>query len=143
MGSNTMAYIISQVKSSSFVKPYRISDHALAVLLIPTTVKVEPRPFKFTNILVYHSRFKEVVLDGWNMSVSVFHMYKIMQKLNYLKKPFHKLLYDHSNLHETVKRLRHELDTVQCDLDLDPFNSNLRDEEATYVQAFNEASLME
>ncbi|GJU44189.1 hypothetical protein Tco_1201455 [Tanacetum coccineum] len=103
MGSNTMAYIISQVKSSSFVKPYRISDHALAVLLIPTTVKVEPRPFKFTNILVYHS----------------------------------------SNLHEKVKRLRHELDMIQRDLDLDPFNSNLRDEEAAYVQAFNEASLME
>ncbi|GJU24535.1 hypothetical protein Tco_1163156 [Tanacetum coccineum] len=45
--------------------------------------------------------------------------------------------------HPRVKRLRHELDTVQRDLDLDPFNSNLRDEEAAYVQAFNEASLME
>ncbi|GJX37806.1 hypothetical protein Tco_0251109 [Tanacetum coccineum] len=65
------------------------------------------------------SPFKEVVLDGWNMSISGFHMYKIVQKL------------------------KHELDTVQRDLDLDPFNSNLRDEDATYVQAFNEASLME
>ncbi|GJS02428.1 zinc knuckle CX2CX4HX4C containing protein [Tanacetum coccineum] len=124
-------------------QPYRISDHAPAVLFIPTTIKVKPRPFKFTNILVHHRRFKEVVLDGWNMSVSGFHMYKIMQKLKYLKKPFRKLLYDHGNLHENVKRLRHELDTVQHDLDLDLFNSNLRDEEAAYVQVFNEASLME
>ncbi|GJT08973.1 hypothetical protein Tco_0843435 [Tanacetum coccineum] len=82
--------------------PYRISDHAPAVLLIPTAVKVKSRPFKFTNILVHHNRFKEVVLDGWNMSVSAFRMYKIVQKLN-----------------------------------------NLHDEEAAYVQAFNEVSLME
>ncbi|GJW79122.1 hypothetical protein Tco_0140804 [Tanacetum coccineum] len=83
-------------------QPYRISDHSPAVLKLPTPAMVKLKPFKFTNILVHNDRFKQVVLEGWNTSVS-----------------------------------------VQCDLDSDPFNSKLRDEETVYVQAFNEALLME
>nr|GEW31844.1 hypothetical protein [Tanacetum cinerariifolium] len=124
-------------------QPYRIFDHALAVLYIPTAIKVKPRPFKFVNILVHNVRFKEVVSDGWNVNVSGFHMFKVVQRLKNLKKPLHKMLYDHGNIHENVDRLRVELDKVQRDLDLDPFNNDLRDEEAGYVQAFNEALLME
>ncbi|GKD05219.1 protein LAZ1 [Tanacetum coccineum] len=47
------------------------------------------------------------------------------------------------NLHERVKRLQIELDEVQKALDLDPSNGVLRDEEATYVQAFNKAKIDE
>ncbi|GJX27425.1 hypothetical protein Tco_0233721, partial [Tanacetum coccineum] len=39
--------------------------------------------------------------------------------------------------------LRAELDEVQKALDLDPSNSTLRDEEALYLQAFDEAKLDE
>ncbi|GKA84753.1 reverse transcriptase domain-containing protein [Tanacetum coccineum] len=60
-----------------------------------------------------------------------------------LKKPLRKLMYDQGNIHEKVKRLRVELDKVQVDLDADPFNTMLREEEAAYVQAFNDALLME
>ncbi|GKD00740.1 hypothetical protein Tco_1171014, partial [Tanacetum coccineum] len=70
-------------------------------------------------------------------------MYQVVQKLKRLKKPFRKLLYETGNIHENVKKLRHGLDTVQRDLDLDPFNNILREEEAVYVQAFNEAILLE
>ncbi|GJV04571.1 hypothetical protein Tco_1338140 [Tanacetum coccineum] len=38
---------------------------------------------------------------------------------------------------------RFELDRVQSDLDLDPFNNDLRDEEAIYVRAFMDALIME
>ncbi|GJY13470.1 putative reverse transcriptase domain-containing protein [Tanacetum coccineum] len=84
-------------------KPYRISDHSPVVLNIPAHVKVKPKPFKFSNILTQHVRFKEVVYEGWSM----------------------------------------ELDKVQTDLDVDPFNSVLRGEEAAYVQAFNDALVLE
>nr|GEU31846.1 hypothetical protein [Tanacetum cinerariifolium] len=47
------------------------------------------------------------------------------------------------NIHNNVKQLRIKLDLVQKDLGLDPVNSTLRDEEAMYVNAFNEAVLME
>ncbi|GKA77064.1 hypothetical protein Tco_0783525 [Tanacetum coccineum] len=60
-----------------------------------------------------------------------------------LKKPLRKLLYDHRILHENVKKLRHELDMVQTALDLDPSNLELREEEAVYLQAFKDASLLE
>nr|GEV47613.1 hypothetical protein [Tanacetum cinerariifolium] len=79
------------------------------------------RPFKFSNILVHNTRFKDIVTNAWSIS----------------------LLYDHGNLHENVTKLRHELDTVQIDLDRDPDNIELREEEAAYLLAFNKASLLE
>nr|GFC88879.1 hypothetical protein [Tanacetum cinerariifolium] len=60
-----------------------------------------------------------------------------------LKKPLRKLLHDQGNLHDRVNRLRVELDVVQKALDLDPSNSLLRDEEAVYIQAFNDAKIDE
>ncbi|GJX76948.1 hypothetical protein Tco_0323759 [Tanacetum coccineum] len=77
--------------------PYRTSDHSPAVLKLPSNVKAKPKPFKFSNILMQHSRFKEVV--------------------------------------EGSK----ELDRVQCDLDHDPSNTDLRVEEAAYVIAYTDA----
>ncbi|GKA46013.1 hypothetical protein Tco_0738809 [Tanacetum coccineum] len=53
-------------------KPYRISDHSPVVLNIPAHVKVKPKPFKFSNILTQHVRFKEVVYEGWSFHVSGF-----------------------------------------------------------------------
>ncbi|GKC84069.1 zinc knuckle CX2CX4HX4C containing protein [Tanacetum coccineum] len=52
-------------------QPYRISDHSPTVLCFPRAVKAKPKPFKFTNILVRNNRFKEVVTEGWYITVSV------------------------------------------------------------------------
>nr|GEX21161.1 hypothetical protein [Tanacetum cinerariifolium] len=122
---------------------YRLSDHSLAVLCLPSAVQTKPKPFKFTNILVLNPKFKDVVMEVWNKDISGFHMYNLVRKLKSLQKPLRKLLIDKGNLHENMKRLRHELDTVQRDLDRDRLNVILRVEEALYVQAFNEAILLE
>ncbi|GKA14991.1 hypothetical protein Tco_0694738 [Tanacetum coccineum] len=58
-----------------------------------------------------------------------FWMFRLVKKLKQLKKPLRKLLYDYGNIHDNVIRLRTELDRVQTDLDLDPFNNELREEE--------------
>ncbi|GKC33713.1 hypothetical protein Tco_1046097 [Tanacetum coccineum] len=131
------------VGAHALFQPYRTSDHSPAVLKVPTAVKSNPKPFKFSNILTQHVKFKEVVNEGWNIDVSGFCMFRVVKKLKNLKTPFRKLLYDHGNLHDNVNRLRTELDKVQADLDLDPFNVELRDEEAAYVQAYNNALLMQ
>ncbi|GKD88950.1 hypothetical protein Tco_1364457, partial [Tanacetum coccineum] len=73
------------------------------------------------------------------LHVSGFLMYRVVKKLKYLKKPFRKLLYKKRNLRENVMRLRVELDQVQRDLDVDPSNGILREDEAIYVQAYNDA----
>ncbi|GJU60592.1 sugar transport protein 13 [Tanacetum coccineum] len=131
------------VGAHALFQPYRTSDHSPVVLKVPTAVKSNPKPFKFSNILTQHVKFKEVVNEGWNIDVSGFCMFRVVKKLKNLKTPFRKLLYDHGNLHDNVNRLRTELDKVQADLDLDPFNVELRDEEAAYVQAYNNALLMQ
>ncbi|GKB50944.1 protein LAZ1 [Tanacetum coccineum] len=67
----------------------------------------------------------------------------VVSKLKRLKKPLRKLLTNQGNIHDRVNCLRHELDEVQKALDLNPMDTTLRDEEAVYVQAFNEAKLGE
>nr|GEY95170.1 hypothetical protein [Tanacetum cinerariifolium] len=124
-------------------KPYRISDHSLAVLSIPSLVKVKPMPFKFFNIIILDNRFKDVVRNAWMAQIFCFYMFRVVKKLKGLKKPIRKLMFDKGNLHANVTRLRGELDKVQTDLDCDPSNFSLRDKEAMTVADFNEALLME
>ncbi|GKA83517.1 zinc knuckle CX2CX4HX4C containing protein, partial [Tanacetum coccineum] len=133
----------SFVGSSAFFLPYRISDHSPAVLRIPMESTSNPRPFKFSNLLVHNNRFKDIVANGWNVSVSGFWMFKVVKHLKMLNKPLRKLLHDLGNLHENVKKLWHELEMVQTALDLDPSNLELREEEVVYLQAFKDASLLE
>ncbi|GJT80538.1 hypothetical protein Tco_1054880 [Tanacetum coccineum] len=123
--------------------PYRTSDHSPAVLKLPCHVKAKPKPFKFYNIITQHDRFKEVVKNGWEMHVSRFLMYNVVKKIRNLKKPFRKLLYENGNIHKNVDVPRVELDRVQTDLDQDPNNISLRDEEATYVIAYSDALLLQ
>ncbi|GJU46490.1 RNA-directed DNA polymerase, eukaryota, reverse transcriptase zinc-binding domain protein [Tanacetum coccineum] len=100
---------------------------------------------EFSNVVTTFPRFKEIVLDGWSSTFYCrgFHMFTVVKKLKFLKKPLRKLLYDKGNLHENVNRLRVEVERVQKDLDADPFNQILRDEEACYVRAFTDALIME
>nr|GEX46643.1 hypothetical protein [Tanacetum cinerariifolium] len=131
------------VGAHAIFKPYRISDHSHAVLNIPTNVKVKPKPFKFYNVLCFNDRFNGVVNEGWAIRVSGFYMFQMVQKLNALKKPLRKFLYDKGNLHTNVSRHRADLDRVQSALDSDPFNVSLREEEVTTIVAFNDALIME
>ncbi|GJY18406.1 putative reverse transcriptase domain, reverse transcriptase zinc-binding domain protein [Tanacetum coccineum] len=81
-------------------QPYRLSDHSPAVLCLPTVV-----PMKATNHsvhIIFHVQnkgFKDVVNEGWNKTVSGFHMYKVVVRLRHMKKAFRKLMYDGGNLH--------------------------------------------
>ncbi|GJT14868.1 RNA-directed DNA polymerase, eukaryota, reverse transcriptase zinc-binding domain protein [Tanacetum coccineum] len=129
----------SYVGAHAVFKPYRISDHSPSVLTIPSLVKVKPKPFKFYNVTILNERFKEVVSEGWLKHVSRFYMFRVVKKLKGLKKPIRKLIYDKGNLHANVIRLRDNLDRLQTDLDKDPSNVSLREDEAATVIAFNEA----
>ncbi|GJR82366.1 hypothetical protein Tco_0153151 [Tanacetum coccineum] len=124
-------------------KPYRISDHSPSVLSIPSRVKLKPKPFKFFNVAILDKRFKGLVRDGWSSHVSGFDMFRVVKKLKGLKKPIRKMMYDKGNLHANVIRLRENLDRLQADLDSDPSNVTIREEEAAAVVAFNEALLLE
>ncbi|GKE14735.1 RNA-directed DNA polymerase, eukaryota, reverse transcriptase zinc-binding domain protein, partial [Tanacetum coccineum] len=134
-----LAFYTSFVGSSAIFQPYRISDHSSAILRVPMLSLTKPHPFKFSNILVHNTRFKDIVINAWNIFVGGFWMFRVVKRLKLLKHPLRKLLYDHGNLHENVKKLCHELDTILIALDKDPDNIDLREEEAAYLLAFNDA----
>ncbi|GJQ97557.1 polypyrimidine tract-binding protein homolog 2 isoform X1 [Tanacetum coccineum] len=139
-----MTFVNDFAGSHAIFKPYRNSDHSPSVLCIPTATKVKPKPFKFFNVLVKHDRFKEVVNEAWNYHVSGFYMFRTVKKLKNLKKPLRKLMIDKGNLSCNVgDEIRGELDTIQTQLDIDPFNIRLREIEAANVVAFNQAVLDE
>ncbi|PWA76520.1 reverse transcriptase domain, Reverse transcriptase zinc-binding domain protein [Artemisia annua] len=102
-----LGFLDSFAGAHAIFQPYRVSDHSPAILHIPTTCKFKPRPFKFSNILVQHSRFKQQVQECWGTSVSGFHMFKVVSKLKALKKPFRRMLFREGNIHENVTKLRH------------------------------------
>ncbi|GJY45629.1 RNA-directed DNA polymerase, eukaryota, reverse transcriptase zinc-binding domain protein [Tanacetum coccineum] len=86
-------------------QPYRISDHALAIIKFPTLVDNKPKPFKFFNFLAYKGKFIEILANHWNTNVTGHAMYQ-------------------------VSKLRIELDEVQKALDKHLDDISLRDEEA-------------
>ncbi|GJY81165.1 RNA-directed DNA polymerase, eukaryota, reverse transcriptase zinc-binding domain protein [Tanacetum coccineum] len=122
---------------------YRLSDHSPVVLKIPTLMINKLKPFKFFNFLTFKSKFTDVVIDQWNVNVEGYYMYRVVTKMKALKKPLRKLLHSHGNLHDHVNALRNELDEAQKALDRNPLDTNLREEEAVYASAFNEAKLDE
>ncbi|GJV03616.1 hypothetical protein Tco_1337185 [Tanacetum coccineum] len=127
----------------AYFQPYRVSDHLPMVLRILDLPMNKPKPFKFFNFITHKNKFLNVVAAHWNISVPGYSMFQVTSKLKALKKPLRKLVHDHGNLHDWVNKLRHELDEVQKALDLRHDDQNLHEEEAVYVQAFNEAKLDE
>ncbi|GJS41229.1 hypothetical protein Tco_0566272 [Tanacetum coccineum] len=127
----------------AYFQPYRIFDHSPSVLKIPDLPMNKPKPFKFFSFITHKSKFLDVVSLHWNEAVQGYFMYQVTTKLKALKKPLRKLVHDHGNLHDRVNKLRLELDVVQKALDSCPMDQNLRDEEAIYLHAFNEAKLDE
>ncbi|GJR49738.1 sodium/hydrogen exchanger 6 [Tanacetum coccineum] len=100
--------------SYAIFQPYRISDHAPAL-----------------------------VTEHWKMEVQGYSMFQLVKKMRFMKKPFSKLLQSQGHLHDRVVQLRHELDEVQMALDKDPSSITLREEEAVYLMAFTQATLDE
>ncbi|GKA63623.1 hypothetical protein Tco_0763229, partial [Tanacetum coccineum] len=120
---------------------HRTSNHAPDALRIPMNSTKRSHAFTFFNLLVHNTRFKDVVYNKWHQTVSGFWMFKVVKRLKLLKMPLRKLLYDHGNIHENVKKIRHELDEAQKALDSAPSNIELQEEEAAYLHAYQDAIL--
>nr|GEY28408.1 hypothetical protein [Tanacetum cinerariifolium] len=103
----------------------------------------KPKPFKFFNFLTFKSKFCDVVASRWKMDVSGHDIFQVVSKMKALKNPFRKLVHDHGNLHDRVNKLRLELDEVQKELDRNPDDAILKEEEAVYVKSFAEAKIDE
>ncbi|GJX56166.1 putative reverse transcriptase domain, reverse transcriptase zinc-binding domain protein [Tanacetum coccineum] len=103
----------------------------------------KPKPFKFFNFLAYKTDFKKLVTDDWGLDVNSYNMFKLVKRMHCLKKLLRKLLHSHGNLHNRVANLYHELDEMQKALDKNPSSICLREEEASYLAEFTQATLNE
>ncbi|GJU43581.1 auxin efflux carrier [Tanacetum coccineum] len=125
-----------------FSKPTGFRIMTTAMLFIPTVTKPSPKPFKFANVTTSHSKFKEVVSEGWNMNSSGFWMFRLVKKLKNLKNPLESLL-SIGNFHDNVVSfiIFYVAELGQGSngiLDLDPFNLDLREEEVSMFK-YNQA----
>ncbi|XP_022003166.1 uncharacterized protein LOC110900589 [Helianthus annuus] len=108
-------FVTAYPNSVAIFHPYRISDHCPCILKIPEAGKLVDGVFQF----------------------------QVVKRLRLLKSPFRALLYKQGNLHKKVEALRASLDIIQQRIDLDPFNSDLRAEEAGLNRDFQAAALDE
>ncbi|CAH1439104.1 unnamed protein product [Lactuca virosa] len=137
MGNSRLLEVFPTIYASFL--PYRLSDHSPVVIKIPMKAKFTVLPFKFPNVLALSPELKLLVERHWNIDVQGVKMFRLTQKLKNLKNPIRKLLKIQGHFSENVDHFRKELEAVQSDLDLDPFNSQLRDLEAIFLGEYKKA----
>ncbi|KAJ0445678.1 putative RNA-directed DNA polymerase [Helianthus annuus] len=141
MGNEEFMNVFSDV-TAKFL-PFYHSDHSPALVSLKGLKNWQQRPFKFMNFLSSKTQFLPIVSDAWKKSVRGCYMYSVVRKLKDLKKPLKKLGREHGNLSEKVKKLTKELGAIQEIVVNDPYNSDIREVEAVFVNALKQAMVDE
>ena len=131
--------------SSSFATflPYVTSDHCPAMLVFPNVICKKRRSFRFMNFLADKKEFHRTVKDKWNEPVIGYAMFILARRLKSMKKHMRNLNRENGNVFVKVKVLREELKKVQTELDQDPNNARLREDEMVFNNAYKDAVLDE
>ncbi|GJS87046.1 RNA-directed DNA polymerase, eukaryota, reverse transcriptase zinc-binding domain protein [Tanacetum coccineum] len=129
--------------ASAIFLPYGISDHSPAILIIPQAMVKKRKSFRLANYITDKVEFQEVVKDEWNTEVHGYAMYRLVSKLKCLKQHLNNLNWKNGNLFDKVVDLKTKIFNVQKKIDLDPFNKELRKENAELLKDYKEASMDE
>ncbi|KAJ9536539.1 hypothetical protein OSB04_un000291 [Centaurea solstitialis] len=108
--------------------PRGLSDHSPGLASFKGDLRKRNFSFKFDNFLAHDPKFLDIVKRGWESSVEGTFMFRLLSKLKRLKTPLRRLRSSHGNLSEKTILLKHELDTAQLSMDLDPDNDLLRED---------------
>ncbi|XP_028074557.1 uncharacterized protein LOC114276918 [Camellia sinensis] len=107
--------------------PSGISDHSPAVVNVSDKVTSFKKPFKYFDFWVDHKDFSSVVSIVWNQYIHGLPMFRVCQKLKYLKPELKALnKKDFSDITTRVQTSKSELFSAQCKLDKDLCNSDLQ-----------------
>ncbi|XP_022041041.1 uncharacterized protein LOC110943590 [Helianthus annuus] len=120
-------------------QPFRVSDHAPAILKLFSIHRDRPKPFKFPNFIVSKPEFREAVLTEWNKPVEGVTMFSVVKKMKDLKSHFRRILRNQGNLHKRVVDLRNDLDKIQKQVESQPFDATLRASEVICLRDFKAA----
>ena len=127
--------------AGSIFLPRGISDHSPCIVSFKGGVHVKAKGFKFDNFMTMHPDFLKSVSDYWRVNFDRSFMYRVVQRLRTLKKPFRRLRSEYGHLHKRVEFLRFELEAAQVACDDNPFNLKLREDLAHLSLAFHQACL--
>ncbi|KAJ9565118.1 hypothetical protein OSB04_001084 [Centaurea solstitialis] len=108
--------------------PRGLSDHSPGLITFKGLLRKRNFGFKFDNFLANDAQFLPIVKRCWDVDVEGTFMFRLTSKLKSLKSPLRKLRASYGNLTEKTVVLKHELDTIQLAMDLDPSNETLRED---------------
>ncbi|XP_021992554.1 uncharacterized protein LOC110889344 [Helianthus annuus] len=120
-------------------QPFRVSDHAPAILKLFSMSTDRPKPFKFPNFIVTKPEFRQAVMSEWTKTVEGATMFSVVKKMKGLKSHFRRILRNQGNLHKRVTDLRNELDQIQKQVEAHPFDSAIRSSETICLRDFKSA----
>ncbi|XP_050233167.1 uncharacterized protein LOC126681663 [Mercurialis annua] len=117
--------------------PCGISDHSPIVTILESEQRSGSRKFKFFNFWTLHPDFRTILEEEWRINYRGFHIYKLVQKLKAISYRLSKL--NRSQFSDISKRTdnhREILNRLQVDLQRDPTNTFLIDEERVMSNHF-------
>nr|GEW98105.1 RNA-directed DNA polymerase, eukaryota, reverse transcriptase zinc-binding domain protein [Tanacetum cinerariifolium] len=112
-----------------------VEEHSAAELIIQKGYIRKNDAFRFSNFTAGKGDFIDTVQNVWKQDVHGFHMYRLIKKMQNLKKPLKALSWSHGNVYDRSKSLKDELNTRQKDVDKNPFDSKAK---AIDAQTLNE-----
>ncbi|GJY88850.1 RNA-directed DNA polymerase, eukaryota, reverse transcriptase zinc-binding domain protein [Tanacetum coccineum] len=118
--------------------PYFTSDHTPGLLTIPNANIRRKKSFRFMNYLADKKEFHNIIKDKWNEQVFGYAMFVLARRRKRMKKYLRSLNNKNGNVYEKVKILREELKKVQLELDKDPHNANLKEDEMNFLGTCDE-----
>ncbi|XP_022019022.1 uncharacterized protein LOC110919053 [Helianthus annuus] len=119
--------------------PFRVSDHAPAILKLFSMSTDRPKPFKFPNFIVTKPEFRQAVMSEWTKTVEGATMFSVVKKMKGLKSHFRRILHNQGNLHKRVTDLRNELDQIQKQVEAHPFDAAIQSSETICLRDFKSA----
>ncbi|GKD54007.1 RNA-directed DNA polymerase, eukaryota, reverse transcriptase zinc-binding domain protein, partial [Tanacetum coccineum] len=123
--------------------PYVTSNHYPALLVLTGVTIKRIRSFRFMNYLADKYDFHQVVKENWKEPIKGYAMFVLAKRLKNKKRHLRDLNKKNENVYEKVKVLRAELKKVQEELDKDPHNSRLREDEMLINRAYRNAAMDE
>ncbi|XP_050238227.1 uncharacterized protein LOC126687715 [Mercurialis annua] len=117
--------------------PNPISDHSPIITYLHNSQCKEKNSFKFFNFWSIHPEFRKIVEDEWSKSYNGHYMYQCVQKLKAMSFSLSKLNRQHFfDISQKVNIQRSNLEKLQIDIQRDPSNHLLIDEERAMAVHF-------
>ncbi|XP_060968460.1 uncharacterized protein LOC133036011 [Cannabis sativa] len=114
-------------------------DHTPAVVSIHPTLPSGRKPFKYFRMWSSHPSFQQILSTVWSQKFQGTKMYQIIAMFKALKPALKELNRCHfSDIQATDFKAKQDLDESQTQLQKDPLNSELQEQEATARKVYAE-----